>query len=84
MISARDFQDNDDEDPDLLVPALPEDTPHIPYNPPQRSDDEILQRSREYYQLMAERRTVRSFSPEPIPQEVLDNLIKTAGEFYIQ
>ncbi|XP_022825941.1 iodotyrosine deiodinase 1 [Spodoptera litura] len=76
---ARDFQDDGDEDPDLLVPAIPEDTPQIPYSPPQRSDDEILQRSREYYELMAERRTVRSFSPEPIPQEVLDNLIKTAG-----
>lgn len=63
------------------MPAIPEDTPQVPYRPPRRSDDEVLERSREYYELMAERRTVRSFSPEPIPQEVLDNLIKTAGEF---
>ncbi|KAM3956111.1 iodotyrosine deiodinase [Aphomia sociella] len=73
----RDFPD--DDEPDHLVPAIPEDTPHVPYKPPQRSDDEILEKSREYYELMAQRRTVRAFSPEPIPEEVLHNIIKTAG-----
>ncbi|XP_075976283.1 iodotyrosine deiodinase [Anticarsia gemmatalis] len=77
--AVRDFPDNGDDDPDFLISAIPEDTAQIPYKPQKRSDDEILRRSREYYELMAERRTVRSFSPEPIPQEVLDNLIKTAG-----
>ncbi|KAG6457028.1 hypothetical protein O3G_MSEX010075 [Manduca sexta] len=75
----RDFRDDSDEDPELLVPAIPEDTPHIVYQPPRRTDDEVLRRSREYYELMAQRRTVRTFSAEPIPQDVLDNLIKTAG-----
>lgn len=40
---------------------------------------DVLQRSLDYYELMAKRRTVRKFSTEPIPQEVLDNLVKTAG-----
>ncbi|XP_049870573.1 iodotyrosine deiodinase 1 [Pectinophora gossypiella] len=75
----RNFPNNPDEDPDALASAIPEDTPHIPYRPPRRSDEEILQRSREYYELMAKRRTVRAFSPDPIPREVLDNIIKTAG-----
>ncbi|XP_053605742.1 iodotyrosine deiodinase [Plodia interpunctella] len=75
----RDFQDDGDDEDDVLLPAIPEDTPHIPYTAPKRTDDEILKRSREYYELMAQRRTVRSFSPEPIPNEVLDNIIKTAG-----
>lgn len=75
----REFPDDGDDDPELLVPAIPEDTPHVPFKPLQRSNEEILQRSREYFELMAKRRTVRSFSNEAIPQEVLDNLIKTAG-----
>lgn len=80
LIPERDFPDDGDDEADVLIPAISEDTPHIPYRPVQRSDDEILERSREYYELMAKRRTVRSFSPEPIPSEVLDNIIKTAGK----
>ncbi|KAJ0177569.1 hypothetical protein K1T71_006442 [Dendrolimus kikuchii] len=78
-IPDREFPDDGDDDPELLVPAIPEDTPHIPYKPIKRTDDEILERSREYYELMAQRRTVRSFSKEPIPEEILKNIIKTAG-----
>ncbi|XP_026330443.1 iodotyrosine deiodinase 1 [Hyposmocoma kahamanoa] len=74
----RDFP-GDDNDPDHLVSTIPEDTPHIPYQPLKRSDDEILERSREFYDLMAKRRTVRAYSTEAIPQEVLENIIKTAG-----
>ncbi|XP_023944913.2 iodotyrosine deiodinase [Bicyclus anynana] len=70
---------DDEDDPDWLVPAIPEDTPHVPYNPVKRPMEEVLQRSIDYYQLMAQRRTVRSFSSEPIPQQVLDNIVKTAG-----
>ncbi|XP_028175611.1 iodotyrosine deiodinase 1, partial [Ostrinia furnacalis] len=77
-IPERDFPE-DDDDPDQLIPALPENTPHVPYKPARRSDEEVLKRSREYYELMAERRTVRAFSPEPIPDGVLENIIKTAG-----
>ncbi|XP_045449158.1 iodotyrosine deiodinase 1 [Melitaea cinxia] len=70
---------DDDDDPDFLLPAIPEDTPHIPYKPLKRSIADVLQRSLDYYELMAKRRTVRKFSTEPIPQEVLDNIVKTAG-----
>ncbi|CAG9580194.1 unnamed protein product [Danaus chrysippus] len=70
---------DDEDDEDCLVPAISEDTPHIPYRPLARSSEEVLQRSRDYYDLMAQRRTVRRFSTEPIPQEVLDNIVKTAG-----
>lgn len=79
-IPEPEFPDEDD-DPDL-VPAIPEDTPHVPYQPPRKSDEELLERSKEYFELMARRRTVRSFSQEAIPQEVLDNIIRTAGEPY--
>ncbi|KAL4711585.1 hypothetical protein ACJJTC_003602 [Scirpophaga incertulas] len=75
----REFPDDEGDDPDNLVPAIPEDTPHIPYKPLRRTDNEVIDRSREYYELMASRRTVRAFSPEPIPSGVLENIIKTAG-----
>ena len=70
----------DDDDPDFLISAISEDTPHIPYRPLKRTTEDILERSREYYNLMAKRRTVRNFSTEPIPQEVLENIVKTAGK----
>ncbi|MCL4158361.1 UNVERIFIED_CONTAM: hypothetical protein GTU68_063225 [Idotea baltica] len=36
-------------------------------------------RAKEFYQEMNGRRTVREFSSEPIPEEVLDYIIRTAG-----
>ncbi|XP_041968149.1 iodotyrosine deiodinase 1 [Aricia agestis] len=80
IVDGKDRDHNDDgDDTDFLVPAISEDTPHIPYRPKKRPMEEVLERCREYFELMATRRTVRSFSTEPIPQEVLDNIIKTAG-----
>ncbi|XP_038220787.1 iodotyrosine deiodinase 1 [Zerene cesonia] len=70
---------DDEDDPDFLVPAIPENTRHIPYKPERRPVSDMIKRSREYYDMMASRRTVRRFSTEPIPQEVLDNIVKTAG-----
>ncbi|KAG7310239.1 hypothetical protein JYU34_004797 [Plutella xylostella] len=66
-----------DSDPDL-TPALPL-APHVRYSPPRRSDEELIQRSGEFHELMARRRTVRAFSAEEIPREVLENVVRTAG-----
>ena len=41
--------------------------------------DEQRRRSRAFYEAMRTRRTVRSFSPEPVPYEVIENAIKVAG-----
>ena len=40
---------------------------------------EMLNRSREYYQFMDKRRTVREFSDKPIHYEVIENIIMTAS-----
>ena len=40
---------------------------------------EQLQRSREFLQRMSTRRTVRDFSPRPIPFELIENAIRVAG-----
>lgn len=39
----------------------------------------MLQRSLEFYQLMNKRRTVRHFSSETVPNDVIKNIIRTAG-----
>lgn len=41
--------------------------------------DELIEHSRSFLQLMKKRRTVRNFSPEPIPDEVIMNCIEAAG-----
>ncbi len=43
------------------------------------SEDEQLARSRAFLEQMRERRTVREFSPEPLPVELIENAIATAG-----
>ncbi len=43
------------------------------------SPGEILERSRSFLKLMKIRRTVREFSDEPVPDEVLMNCIEAAG-----
>ena len=72
----------DDEKPDasLLAPPLHSaDTPHIPYKPDRLSNEEMITRSKEFYEAMNKRRSVREFSKDPIPIEVIENIIKTAG-----
>lgn len=41
--------------------------------------NEMIRRSREYYQWMDTRRTVRDFTDRPVPKEVIENLIMTAS-----
>ncbi|UII30347.1 nitroreductase family protein [Fulvivirga ulvae] len=43
------------------------------------SEAEVIERSRQFYQWMDKRRTVRDFSDKPIPREVIDNIILTAS-----
>ncbi len=52
----------------------------VPFkNPHSYSDKEMLQRSSEFYETMKQRRTIREFSDEPVPREVIENCIATAG-----
>lgn len=46
----------------------------------QRIDDRLMcQRAHEFYKLMAKRRSVRDFSADVVPQQVLEDAIRTAG-----
>ncbi|MBD3639084.1 MAG: nitroreductase family protein [Crocinitomicaceae bacterium] len=53
--------------------------PFIPYNVPSYSTEETIKKSREFYEFMNKRRSVREYSDKDIPQEVIENLVKTAG-----
>ena len=52
---------------------------HIPLRFERLTTEEQIRRAREFYALMNRRRTVRSFSPEPVPYELIERAIRTAG-----
>jgi len=52
---------------------------HIAYHHTTYSEEEMLQRSSDFYLQMNARRSVRDFSPRDFPREILDNIIATAG-----
>jgi iodotyrosine deiodinase len=43
------------------------------------TQEEQLERSRSFLDLMRTRRSVRQFSPEPVPWELVENAVETAG-----
>ncbi|RMD86542.1 MAG: nitroreductase family protein, partial [Alphaproteobacteria bacterium] len=46
---------------------------------PHYGDDEMIARARRFAEAMSRRRTVRDFSPEPVPREVIEAALRTAG-----
>ena len=44
-----------------------------------RSDDELLRRARQFYEAMRQRRTIRDFSDRPVPREIIEYCLCTAG-----
>jgi len=51
----------------------------IPFSRPVLNDDELLSRSKAYYEMMNVRRSVREFSDRHIPDEVINNILLTAS-----
>lgn len=51
----------------------------IPYHPTTYPTDEMLQRSKEFYEHMDKRRSLREFSDQTFPIEILENIIQTAS-----
>ena len=45
----------------------------------QYSENEMLKRSEAFYDDIKRRRTVRDFSDQPVPKEIIENCIKAAG-----
>lgn len=57
--------------------SKPEFVPYDTYR--QYNGGEMVARSRAFYEMIRRRRTVREFSPEPFPDEILENAILAAG-----
>ncbi len=51
----------------------------IAYRPERTDAATTVQRSAQFLELMDGRRSVRHFSSDPVPQEVIDNMIRTAS-----
>ncbi|XP_008311489.1 iodotyrosine deiodinase isoform X2 [Cynoglossus semilaevis] len=61
------------------VDSSEEHCQQVPFSTQRYSEETMLKRSKDFYMLMNQRRTVRFFSTEPVPLEVIDNVIHTAG-----
>ncbi|XP_045479893.1 iodotyrosine deiodinase 1 [Harmonia axyridis] len=70
---------SDVEEDDGVAPALPEDLEHVPLKFDILSTDVMIKNSRDFYEKMNRRRTIRTFSSKSFPKEVIYNIIKTAG-----
>ncbi|SRR6266542_3553839 len=44
-----------------------------------RSDDDLLRRAQEFYEVMQQRRTIRDFSDRAVPREMIEHCIHAAG-----
>ena len=54
-------------------------SPFLSYRPPRLSAAESVRRARDFEQLMAARRSVRHFSADPVPRELIETAIATAS-----
>ena len=54
-------------------------TERVPLDFPRLRDDEMCARAGEFRETMAQRRTVRDFSPDPIPEGVVEACLEAAG-----
>jgi len=52
---------------------------HTSHSPNQYSSEEMLNRSKYFYQWMDERRTVREISSKPIPKGIIENMVLAAS-----
>ena len=53
--------------------------PFIPYRPERLPESEMLRRGRAFHEEMDRRRSVRCFSPDPVPRELIELAIRTAS-----
>ena len=58
---------------------LEEEYSFIPYMSDEFDENEMLERSREFYKWSEKRRSLRNFSSRPVPKEVMENIILTAS-----
>jgi len=67
-----------DEELAARMEGLPPELPHVPHKPfdPGVGSTEAARR---FFEVMNQRRTVREFSPEPVPRETIEWVVRTGG-----
>ncbi|MGB9357165.1 MAG: nitroreductase family protein [Acidimicrobiia bacterium] len=50
-----------------------------PYGAPRLAEDEMRERGIAFYDAMSQRRSIRTFSADPVPRDLLETAIRTAG-----
>ena len=55
----------------------------IPYRGPSYNEEEMWKRSQLFYESLKLRRSVRCFSNKTVPMKIIQNIIKTAGKFFL-
>ncbi|XP_010157466.1 PREDICTED: iodotyrosine dehalogenase 1-like, partial [Eurypyga helias] len=68
----------EEEEVDEEWQGLDENVAHVPFFAERYSETEMIKRSQMFYELLDKRRSVRFLSDEPVPREVIDNVIRTA------
>jgi len=71
--------DDDDDEEDYEKPALDEHLEHVPFQHEVLSEGEMISKSAQFYSTMNKRRTLRFFSSQPIPRQVIDNIVLAAA-----
>ena len=62
-----------------VAPALPDDLEHVHYKGLCLSEDEMMEKSKEFLELIKLRRSVRFYSDKKIPDQVIENIIEAAS-----
>jgi len=70
---------DDDVSDDEIKPALGEEVEHVAFIQDHIQHQDMILRSEQFYQEMNKRRTLRFYSTKPVPKQVVENIIKTAG-----
>jgi iodotyrosine deiodinase len=74
----EEFED-DRPDPSLAPPQHDPELPHVPFAMTRLPPEEMKARAVSFYRQMDTRRSVRFFSSDPVPDEVIENIVKAAG-----
>ncbi|CAH2249391.1 iodotyrosine deiodinase 1 [Pelobates cultripes] len=80
----EDLQDNtdivaDEDGKDDWQDEEEENLQHVPFTVVRYPEMEMVNRSKEFFELLNQRRSVRFISNEPVPREVINNIIRAAG-----
>lgn len=51
----------------------------VPYRPERLSSEEVARRAAAFHDVMDERRSVRMFSPDPVPRQVIEDIVRAAS-----